>query len=88
MRARVSQPGSIDAIADLLTNHIKTGTLHTRGPVNVAVSTKDKSALNWSFTDEDRQEWSGEAKTEPAPDGEGEFVVTLRLTRAAQTAKT
>jgi transcriptional regulator GlxA family with amidase domain len=88
MRARVSQPGSIDAIADLLRKNIKSGTRHTSGPVNVTMSSTDKSALNWTFTDEDRREWTGEAKTEPAPDRQGEFVVTLRLARAAQTAKT
>jgi len=80
-KARVSQPGSVDGIADLLSNRISSGTPHTKGPVSLTVSSPDKSALNWKFTDEDGREWAGEAKTEPAPDQQGEFVVTLKLSR-------
>jgi len=88
MKARVSQPSSIDGIADLLTNRITSGTPHAKGAVRLTMSSTDKSAFNWKFTDEEGQDWSGEAKTEPAPDHRGEFVVTLRLSRAGQTAKT
>jgi len=84
IKARVSQPSSIEGIADLLKNRIASGTPHTKGPVSLTVSTTDKSILNWKFTDEDGREWTGEAKTEPVPDHEGGFVVTLRLARATQ----
>jgi putative intracellular protease/amidase len=88
IKARVSQPSSVDGIADLLSNRIASGTPHAKGPVSVTVSSTDKSALNWKFTDEDGREWTGEAKTEPAQDHQGEFVVTLRLSRAAQNKST
>jgi putative intracellular protease/amidase len=88
MKARVSEPSSIDGIADLLSNQITSGTPHGKGPVNLTISSTDKSALDWKFTDEDGREWAGEAKTEPSPGHQGEFVVTLRLARAVQNKST
>ena len=88
MKARVSQPSSIDGIANLLSNSIESGTPHAKGPVTLTMTNTDKSALNWKFTDEDGREWIGEAKTEPSQDHQGEFVVTLRLSRAAQNKST
>ena len=56
MKARVSQPSSIDGIANLLSNSIESGTPHAKGPVTLTMTNTDKSALNWKFTDEDGRE--------------------------------
>ena len=81
MKALVSEPSSIEAIADLLNKRIASNTPHTRGAVTLSASETNKSAINWRFTDDEGHAWSGEERIDPAPDQQGQFVVTLKLVR-------
>jgi len=81
IKALVSEPNSIEGIADLLSKRIVSNTPYTRGTVTLSASETDKSAINWKFTDDEGHAWSGEERIDPAPDQQGQFVVTLKLAR-------
>jgi len=81
MKALVSEPNSIEAIADLPNKRIASNTPHTKGAVTWSPSGANKSALNWKFTDDEGHAWNGKEQIDPASDQEGQFVVTLKLVR-------
>jgi len=49
--------------------------------VTLSPSGANKSAVNWKFTDDEGHAWNGEERIDPAPDQQGQFVVTLKLAR-------
>jgi len=81
LKALVSEPNSIEAIADLLNQQIASNTAHTKGAVTLSPVGTNKSAINWKFTDEEGRTWNGEGRIDPAPDQPRQFVVTLKLAR-------
>ena len=81
IKALVSEPNSIEAIADLLNHQIASNTPHAKGAITVSLAGANNSAINWKFTDEEGRGWNGEGKIDSAPDHPGQFVVTLKLTR-------
>ena len=81
MKALVSEPKSIEAIADLLNKRIASNTPHTKGAVTLSPSAANKSAIDWKFTDDEGHAWNGEERIDPVPDQQGQFVVTLKLVR-------
>ena len=81
IKALVSEPNSIEAIADLLTHQITSNTPYAKGAITVSLAGANNSAINWKFTDEEGRGWNGEGKIDSAPDHPGQFVVTLKLTR-------
>ena len=81
IKALVSEPNSIEAIADLLNRQITSNTPHAKGAITVSLAGANNSAINWKFTDEEGRGWNGEGKIDSAPDHPGQFVVTLKLTR-------
>ena len=81
IKALVSEPNSIEAIADLLNHQITSNTPYAKGAITVSLAGANNSAINWKFTDEEGRSWNGEGKIDSAPDHPGQFVVTLRLTR-------
>ena len=80
-KALVSEPNSIEAIADLLNHQITSNTPYAKGAVTVSLAGANNSAINWKFTDEEGRGWNGEGRIDSAPDHPGQFVVTLKLTR-------
>jgi putative intracellular protease/amidase len=81
IKALFSEPNSIEAIADLLNKRIESNTPHTKGAVTLSASETNKSTINWKFTDDEGRAWNGEERIDPAPDQQGQFVVTLKLAR-------
>lgn len=82
IKALFSEPNSIEAI-HLLNKRIASITPHTMGAVTLSPSGTNKSAINWKFTDDAGGAWNGEERIDPAPDHQGQFVVTLKLVRSA-----
>jgi putative intracellular protease/amidase len=87
-KALVSEPNSIEAIADLLNHQIASKTPHAKGAVTLAPAGPNKSALDWNFTDDEGRAWKGEGKIDPAPDQPGQFVVSLKLARRPSAKST
>ena len=81
MKALFSEPNSIEGIADLLNKRIASNTPHTKGAVTLSPSGTNKSAISWKFTDDEGHGWNGEERIDPAPDQQGQFIVTLKLAR-------
>src|SRR5438045_7223643 len=81
IEALVSEPKSVEAIADLLNHQITSNTPHAKGAITVSLAGANNSAINWKFTDEEGRGWNGEGRIDSAPDHPGQFVVTLKLTR-------
>src|SRR5437763_15388423 len=81
MKALCSQPNSIEWIADLLNKRIASNTPHTKGAVTLSAPETNKSTINWKFPDDEGRAWNGEERIDPAPDQQGQFVVTLKLAR-------
>src|SRR5437588_7016952 len=80
IKALVSEPNSIEAIADLLNHQITSNTPYAKGAITVSLAGANNSAINWKFTDEEGRSWNGEGKIDSAPDHPGQFVVKLKLT--------
>ena len=81
VKALVSEPNSIEAIADLLNHQITSNTPYAKGAITVSLAGANNSAINWKLTDEEGRGWNGEGRIDPATDHPGQFVVTLKLTR-------
>jgi len=81
IKALFSEPNSIEAIAELLNKRIESNTSHTKGGVTLSAPETNKSTINWKFTDDEGRAWNGEERIDPAPDQQGQFVVTLKLAR-------
>src|SRR5947207_4007312 len=81
MKALFSEPNSIEGIADLLNKRIASNMRHIKGAVTLSPSGANKSAINWKFTDDEGHAWNGEERIDPAPNQQGQFVVTLKLAR-------
>lgn len=81
VRVLVSLPNSIEAIADLVNNRIALSTPHAKGAVTLNPVSANKSATNWTFTDDEGRGWNGEERIDPAPDQSGQFLLTVKLVR-------
>ncbi len=76
-----SEPNSIEAISDLLNKRIASNMHHIKGAVTLSPSGANKSAIDWKFTDDEGHAWNGVERIDPAPDQQGQFIVTLKLAR-------
>jgi putative intracellular protease/amidase/DNA-directed RNA polymerase subunit RPC12/RpoP len=88
LKILVSDPKSAAEIIDVLSNRLKSGTSHTRGPVVLSAATGNESAsssqIKWTFTDDQGRGWRGLAVAEPSPASKGKFILSLKLARAGQ----
>jgi putative intracellular protease/amidase len=90
----VSEPNSSAEIVDLARKRIAANTAaggmstrisHMRGaPV---VSAGNGPEIRWKFTDDQGRGWSGLGVVEPAPEGKGKFILTLKLARDNTAAR-
>ena len=81
MRVLVWKPASLAGIMEVLRKQIAI-TPHTSSPVTIVPRTnKDRSELEWKFTDDLGRAWLGDAEVQPAADEKDKFNMTMRLRR-------
>jgi putative intracellular protease/amidase/DNA-directed RNA polymerase subunit RPC12/RpoP len=79
----VAAPDSPAAILDAVRSTLSSDIQYLRGnAVKLLPANSKDTGVRWTFVDDTKHPWKGLARTEPAVDQNGKFILTLKIWRA------